>query len=97
MRKWHRWFSVTFGVVLLWIAVTGVLSQVVPLVQGEGERPRLAVPGAAAIEAASGGRMEMVTSTGRPEFRDFSVVMVISPPRVCCRPSRTTSDLRTPL
>ena len=33
MRKWHRWLSVIFGVVLLWIAVTGVLSQVVPLVQ----------------------------------------------------------------
>lgn len=31
MRKWHRWLSVVFGVVLLWIAVTGMLSQVVPL------------------------------------------------------------------
>ena len=31
MRKWHRWLSVFFGVFLLWIAVTGVLSQVVPL------------------------------------------------------------------
>ncbi|MCW1401742.1 PepSY domain-containing protein [Novosphingobium sp. MW5] len=28
MRKWHRWLSVFFGVFLLWIAVTGVLSQV---------------------------------------------------------------------
>ena len=28
MRKWHRWLSVTFGVLLLWIAVTGVLSQI---------------------------------------------------------------------
>ncbi len=27
MRKWHRWLSVFFGVFLLWIAVTGVLSQ----------------------------------------------------------------------
>ncbi|MEY4159456.1 MAG: hypothetical protein RLZZ136_77 [Pseudomonadota bacterium] len=31
MRKWHRWLSVTFGVFLLWIAVTGVLSQIQPL------------------------------------------------------------------
>ena len=30
MRKWHRWLVVFFGVFLLWIAVTGVLSQVVP-------------------------------------------------------------------
>ncbi len=28
MRKWHRWTSVFFGVFLLWIAVTGVLSQI---------------------------------------------------------------------
>ena len=28
MRKWHRWLSVIFGVLLLWIAATGVLSQV---------------------------------------------------------------------
>ena len=31
MRKWHRWLSVFFGVFLLWIAVTGVLSQVAVL------------------------------------------------------------------
>ena len=36
MRKWHRWLSVLFGVFLLWIAVTGVLSQIVPLVQRGG-------------------------------------------------------------
>lgn len=34
MRKWHRWLSVLFGVFMLWIAVTGVLSQIVPLTQG---------------------------------------------------------------
>ncbi|WP_298198386.1 PepSY domain-containing protein [Novosphingobium sp.] len=30
MRKWHRWLVVFFGVFLVWISVTGVLSQVVP-------------------------------------------------------------------
>lgn len=49
MRKWHRWLSVVFGVVLLWIAVTGVLSQVVPLLSG-GEQSR---PAAASGQAAS--------------------------------------------
>lgn len=39
MRKWHRWLSVFFAVVLLWIAVTGVLSQIVPLL-GKGGSPR---------------------------------------------------------
>lgn len=28
MRKWHRWLSLLFGAILLWVAVTGVLSQV---------------------------------------------------------------------
>lgn len=36
MRKWHRWLSILFGAVLLWISVTGVLSQIVPLFTGEG-------------------------------------------------------------
>lgn len=33
MRKWHRWLTVFFGIFLLWIAITGFLSQVVPMVQ----------------------------------------------------------------
>ena len=36
MRKYHRWLSVFFGIFLLWIAVTGVLSQIVPIVQRGG-------------------------------------------------------------
>ena len=32
MRKYHRWLSVFFGIFLLWIAVTGVLSQVAPMI-----------------------------------------------------------------
>jgi len=31
MRKWHRWISVFFGVFMLWIAATGVLSHVAAL------------------------------------------------------------------
>ena len=31
MRKWHRWLSLVFGIFALWIAVTGALSQLVPL------------------------------------------------------------------
>lgn len=39
MRKWHRWLSVIFGVVLLWIAVTGLLSQIVPILAGPAPKP----------------------------------------------------------
>lgn len=47
MRKWHRWLSAVFGVVLLWIAVTGMLSQVVPLALKAGPQPAAAAPAAA--------------------------------------------------
>ena len=44
MRRWHRWLSVIFGVFLLWIAVTGVMSHLADLV-AEGEAaPAAAVP-----------------------------------------------------
>jgi uncharacterized iron-regulated membrane protein len=36
MRKWHRWISVFFGIFMLWIAATGVLSQVGELVNNGG-------------------------------------------------------------
>ncbi|MDE1918529.1 MAG: PepSY domain-containing protein [Sphingomonadales bacterium] len=37
MRKWHRWLSLIFGIFMLWIAATGVLSQIVPLTQSRPE------------------------------------------------------------
>ena len=36
MRRYHRWLSVLFGVFILWIAVTGVLSQIGSLVNNGG-------------------------------------------------------------
>ena len=36
MRKWHRWRAVSFGVFLLWISATGVLSQIGSLVNKGG-------------------------------------------------------------
>ncbi len=44
MREFHRWISVFFGVFLLWIAVTGTLSQIVPLLSGGEEgKPKAAL------------------------------------------------------
>ena len=42
MRKYHRWLSVLFGVVLLWIAVTGVMIQLAEL-KADGEPRPVAV------------------------------------------------------
>jgi uncharacterized iron-regulated membrane protein len=36
MRRYHRWLSVLFGLLILWIAVTGVLSQIGSLVNNGG-------------------------------------------------------------
>jgi uncharacterized iron-regulated membrane protein len=47
MRKWHRWLSIVVGVFLLWIAATGVLSQVGSLVNDSARKPA-ASPAAAA-------------------------------------------------
>lgn len=44
MRKWHRWLSVIFGVILLWIAVTGVMSQFAALVASSEPQPVAAAP-----------------------------------------------------
>ena len=42
MRKFYRWISVFFGVFLLWIAVTGTISQILPLLGSEQDRPKSA-------------------------------------------------------
>jgi uncharacterized iron-regulated membrane protein len=36
VRKWHRWLAILFGVFLLWISATGVLSQIGSLVNKGG-------------------------------------------------------------
>ena len=36
MRKYHRWLAILFGVFLLWISATGVLSQIGTLVNNGG-------------------------------------------------------------
>jgi len=44
MRKWHRWTSVVFGIFLFWIAITGFLSQVVPLTLGRPPQAQAVAP-----------------------------------------------------
>ncbi|MFM5893132.1 MAG: PepSY domain-containing protein [Novosphingobium sp.] len=44
MRKYHRWLSVLFGVILLWIAVTGVMIQLAEIKADAEPRPAAAAP-----------------------------------------------------
>jgi uncharacterized iron-regulated membrane protein len=57
MRRWHRWISVFFGAFLLWISVTGVLSQVGSLVNNGGFESE-------ASEAAAKARAAVATPPG---------------------------------
>ena len=56
MRKWHRWLSLFFGIFMLWMSVTGVLSQIVPLVQAQPGGPD------------KGKGAPMAVSTLKPDF-----------------------------
>ena len=46
MRRWHRWLSVLFGLLILFVAVTGLMSHLAALV-ADGQ----AAPAAAAVPA----------------------------------------------
>ena len=74
MRKWHRWLSILAGVFILWISATGVLSQIVPIVQRggfEGGRDGPPPPPAGAIPA---GFKCPETMTCRPKAQGTSIV-----------------------
>ncbi len=77
MRKWHRWLSVFFGIFLLWIAVTGVLSQIVPLVQRggfENEAAEKAERATAMAKASPPGFVCPETLTCQPKRKGGSIV-----------------------
>jgi uncharacterized iron-regulated membrane protein len=77
MRKYHRWLSVLFGVFLLWIAITGVLSQIVPLVQRggfENEAQEKAERAEALARATPPGFVCPETLTCQPKRKGGSIV-----------------------
>ncbi len=75
MRKWHRWISLFFGVFMLWIAATGVLSQVVPFVQRGGfENEAAEQPQPAAVAPAGFVCPETMTCRPKPPGNGRSIV-----------------------
>ena len=73
MRKWHRWLSVLFGVFMIWIAATGVLSQLVPIYQRGGLKEQEG-PRPAAASALPPGFVCPETLTCRPKPKGPSLV-----------------------
>ncbi len=50
MRRYHRWLSIVFGLLILWIVVTGLMSHAAALVR-DGQGPAGSGPTAAATMA----------------------------------------------
>jgi len=50
MRKWHRWLVVFTGVLLIWVAATGLVGQVISLTKAEAPPP----PPPAAAQTVAG-------------------------------------------
>ena len=88
MRTYHRWLSVFFGLFILWIAVTGVLSQIGTLVNNGGfeEESRDARPAQVASiipSAQAHEQMPAATSTAAATPASFAC-----PATMTCRPKR---------
>ena len=68
MRTYHRWLSVIFGLFILFIAITGVVTQGARLyASGEQERARAAQPSAAApAEAEQAAPATKPSEAARP-------------------------------
>ncbi|MFC4294138.1 PepSY domain-containing protein [Novosphingobium tardum] len=109
MRKWHRWLVVFFGVFLLWISVTGVLSQVVPIVQRGGFEEETVERGrseAAAVEQAvvpaaqAHDEDELSVTTKSPAAMTGAApaaapAAFVCPANMTCRPKPRAGDGRS--
>ena len=99
MRTYHRWLSVLFGIFILWIAVTGVMSQVAELVANGGfeneaaerrESPRAAAayPIIPAAQAHEGEPMNGATPAAA------APAAFVCPADMNCRPKAAPSSAR---
>ena len=87
MRKYHRWLSVLFGVFLLWIAVTGVMSQIAALVANGGFERETMQRGAKQTAAVA----QAIVPPARAHEHEEDEVAGAAKPFVCpadmtCRP-----------
>ena len=66
MRKYHRWISVIFGVFLLWISATGLLSHGAALYRDAVAPPRGAAAAASLIPAAQAHEKPVAAAVATP-------------------------------
>ncbi|WP_037499327.1 PepSY domain-containing protein [Sphingomonas jaspsi] len=88
MRKFHRWISVLVGVFILFIAVTGVLSQVGVLVNNGGFEKEVEEKGAKQT-AAIGAAIAPPASAHEEDEAIVEPKAFVCPADMTCRPKRT--------
>jgi hypothetical protein len=100
MRKWHRWLSVVFGIFILFIAATGVLSQIGSLVNNggfeqetreRGQRQADAIGHAivAPAQAHEGEHENEATPVAVTTAAALAPTGFVCPADMTCRPKRT--------
>lgn len=86
MRKWHRWLSVLFGLLILWIGATGVLSQIGSLVNNGGFERETAQKGAR--QAAALGAAIVTPARAHEQDELAAPTTFTCPADMTCRPKR---------
>ncbi len=101
MRTYHRWLSVIFGVLILFIAVTGVLSQIGTLVNNGGfeeearetGRRQAAAVGQAIVPSAQAHEQDAAApgnaTSGTATATAPAAAPFVCPADMTCRPKRT--------
>ncbi len=92
MRKFHRWLSVFFGVLILWIAVTGVMSQFAALTANGGFEKETAARGGKQMAAVGAA---LVPAAIAHEGEDAAVRRTfVCPADMTCRAKAPPSGAR---
>ena len=86
MRRYHRWLSVLFGVFILWIAVTGVLSQIGNLVNNGGFEEETEQRGEAQAAAIGAAAMPPARAQEQPAPAAQLSAAFVCPADMDCRP-----------
>jgi hypothetical protein len=99
MRKFHRWLSVVFGVFLLWISTTGVMSQFAALVANGGfehEEPaaKVAPPARAGHNALRHEDEELPAVAPSPAPAAAAAAPFVCPADMTCRPKPAPDGAR---
>ena len=96
MRRYHRWLSVLFGLFLLWIAATGVMSQVAALVANGGFEKETVQPGAKQVAAVGQAAAPLARANAGAEDAAAAAQPgpFVCPDNMTCKPKAAPNPAR---